>query len=310
MRYFCRSGECKFGLAAASRIVWTSLQLVIGLVLFHASAAHGGESVDLTEQKQRELPKKWSGDAGVAVVSSYYAYGILLENQGAMVQPYLNVNYTAYSGNGLVRNLSVGLQLWSSIHSEETLAAEGSDFGAWSELHYYLPVTVTLGNALTLGASYLEYNSPNEGFETIRSVTLTAAYDDADQLGRFALHPRVRILYNFEGLVGVSKTNAWYFEVGVAPGYVVAEKSSFPLTFSFPINLGLGDANFYPGSAFGFASVGANCSVPLSRIPTRFGTWTVAGGITYYRLGHAPASLNVDSDRNAYVVDFGVRVSF
>ncbi|HXC05522.1 MAG TPA: hypothetical protein VNZ86_12260, partial [Bacteroidia bacterium] len=52
-----------------------------------------------------------TGDIGVAFVSEYIDRGLVLENQGVIAQPYIDL---AYRINDYV---SLNLGLWSSIHS-------------------------------------------------------------------------------------------------------------------------------------------------------------------------------------------------
>ena len=136
---------------------------------------------------------------------------------------------------------------------------------------------------------------------------MNVSYDDSKRLGAFALHPHIIVLYNFDGVVGISKSDAWYFEAGITPGIVFAKNSSYPVTLTAPVILGLGDARFYPTDAFGYLSLGANVSMPIV-IGKSFGSWSANVGITYQVFGNATASVNLE--RHSYVAQAGIKWEF
>jgi hypothetical protein len=271
----------------------------------------GGEAVPTHPEKGPvvEVPKsRWSGDTGVNFVNAYYAYGILQEDKGVIAQPFADVFYTLFEGDGLITKAAIGLQLWASIHSEETLAAGNNSLRAWYEQDIDIPVAITFRENTTLTVSYLEYRFPNGALALERSVSANISYDDTKLLGAAALHPRATVLYNFEGSVGIVKSNAWYLELGISPGFVIAEKSSFPVTVSVPVTVGIGDSHFYPDEAFGFLSVGPNASIPLNVAADASGRWTMNAGVAYQIFGAGTAAFNLK--RQAYVLQIGIKRDF
>ncbi len=169
---------------------------------------------------------------------------------------------------------------------------------------------MTIAKKWTFTVSYLDYEFPGGAFTAQRGVQGNASYDDTELLGPFALHPHVLILYNFEGVLGIGQSEAWYGEVGVAPTTSIAAKSSYPITLNFPLLAGFGDSHFYPGDAYGYFSASANASVPLPFLPKSFGAWTANVGFTYYNLGEATAGINANHDHNAYVWQIGFGTNF
>lgn len=288
--------------------------LTAGLVVINTAAAGPEPLVQIATAKnplqERSAEPTWNGDAGVNFVTAYVAFGILQENQGVIAEPYVNVYHTMFQSDGWISKVSLGLQLWSSIHSEKTLANPGSSVAAWYEFDYYVPLAITISKRTTIAISYLEYDFPNGAFTPQRGVQVNVAYDDSDYLGAFALHPHILALYNFDGILGIGKSHAWYGEVGVTPGFTVAKKTTYPITFTFPVLLGFGDAHFYPGDAYGYFSATANVAVPLAFLPKSFGAWTANAGFTYYNLGNATAGINANRDHNAYVGQIGVGLTF
>ena len=311
MHYSRTDGLRRFEATRHNRMI--ILRMVIRTAIINASIAFGGESPQSSRESGPivEIPtSRWSGDTGVNFVTAYFAFGILQENKGAIAEPYLDISRTLFEGNGFITKATVGLQLWSSIHSEQTGAKRNNPLLQWYEFDYYVPIGVTIAKRLTLTVSYLEYEFPNGAFAAQRGVQANVAFDDTDVLGPFALHPHVLILYNFEGILGIGQSDAWYAELGVAPSFSIASKSNYPVTVTFPLTFGLGDNHFYPGDTYGYFSATANVSVPLAFIPKSFGPWTVNAGFTYYNLGEATATINAHGDHNAYVGQLGMGLTF
>jgi hypothetical protein len=301
-------------LQTAPRKLRVSLAFVFAVV-FLRSAIAGPEASPSQPMKTAALEAKvaepiWNGDLGINFVSAYIAFGILQENKGVIAEPYIDVYHTLFQGDGWISKVTLGIQLWSSIHSEETLANRGSSVAAWYEFDYYVPLAITIAKRTTATFSYLEYDFPNGAFTPQRGVQVNIAYDDSDLLGALALHPHALVLYNFDGVLGAGKSHAWYGEIGVTPGFTVAKKTTYPITFTFPVLLGFGDAHFYPGDAYGYFSATGNVGVPLAFLPKSFGAWTANAGFTYYHLGNATAEINANRDHNAYVGQIGVGLTF
>ena len=61
-----------------------------------------------------------TGDLGVSVVSQYVSRGVVLENQGVITQPFVDLYFKLYEGDGFLNKVSLNLGLWSSIHSRHT----------------------------------------------------------------------------------------------------------------------------------------------------------------------------------------------
>ncbi len=295
--------------------------LTAGILATPASSMAGTEMKESKEVKVVEAAKEnWiSGDIGVDFVSQYVSRGSVLENQGVIAQPSLNLYFKLYEGEGFINNVTLYLQLWSSIHSENTDAGlvngtpGHSSTPAWYEFDYYPGFNITFAKNFTLSLGYAEFNYPNDGFFTQRLIQTKLAYNDADLLGAFALNPYVAYEYYLE-----TPDEASYFEVGVSPGF-----SAGPLKVSFPIKAGFGADHFYTDASgtnesFGYVAGGVALSYPLAFVPEKFGTWTVSAGYTYYHLGYALQDFNTaerggsvrDANENEHVFSGGVRLAF
>jgi hypothetical protein len=268
-------------------------------ILLPASLYAGTESKAVVETTTKSAI---TGDLGVNFVSEYISRGAMQENQGVIAQPYADLYFALYEGDGFVNKVTLNLGLWSSLHSKHTGEGAVSDTTksstpAWYEFDYTPGVSVTFAKNYTFTASYFEFDSPNDAFNASRNINLNLAYSDTDLLGAFALHPHVAYLREINGIAATGPVGGRgsYYEVGVAPGL----PAFGPVTITFPVTGGFGSNDFYAeNKTFGYISGGVNASVALSCIPTQYGTWAFNAGATYYYLADQNADYsNVDNNR-------------
>jgi hypothetical protein len=257
------------------------------------SFAGDDESTGKETKAMKETVKETciTGDLGVTFTNEYISRGLVLENQGVLAQPYLDLYFKLYEGTGFINKVTFNLGLWSDINSH--VQNPFSSTRNWYEFDYTPGISVTMAKNLTATLSYFEFDSPADDFATARSINLNLAYDDTDLLGAFAIHPHVTILAELPapGAAGL-EPGGWYYEIGIAPSYTFGKGSAYPVTFSVPVTTGLGSARFYNQDAFGYMSAGAQLSVPLAFVPSCYGTWTLSGGYSYYYLGNALQSFS------------------
>jgi len=288
--------------------------LALGSFGFASTSLAGTEdsSKDGKETKQLKEAVKEScitGDLGVTMPTEYISRGLVLENQGVIAQPYLDLYFKLYEGTGFINKVTFNLGLWSSINSH--VQNPYSSTRNWYEFDYTAGFSVTMAKNFTATLSYFEFDSPSDNFDTARSMNLNLAYDDSDLLGAFALHPHFTVLaeLNAPGFAGLNG-HGWYFEIGVAPSYTFAKGSAYPVTFSVPLTVGLGDDRFYNGDTFGYFSAGAQISVPLAFIPSCYGSWTFSGGYTYYQLGDQVAEATATDHKSQHVFQGAIGLTF
>lgn len=272
-----------------------------------------------------------TGDIGVNVVSQYISRGLIFENQAGVIQPYADLYFRVYQGDGFINKVSVNLGIWDSFHSRHTDAGEAVGRGTgrqdasstrgWYESDFTAGLAVTFLKNFTITPSYYVFLSPNDGFSTFQGLNVSLSYDDTDLLGKFALHPHVTVLAELENKAGNGRDEGFYYEVGIAPSAPIGETG---LTFTLPITAGFGSNEFYANNAgFGFFSAGVQASYALSFIPKCLGNWTVNGAATYYYLGsdslrsfnNPTTDRNVqndvrDSKNSEWVFSGGLAVSF
>ena len=282
-----------------------SAGVAAGMILSTAFAGTETSS-DKNTVVQETQKSAISGDLGVNFVSQYVSRGVILENQGVIAQPYADLYFALYQGNGFINKVSLNLGIWSSLHSREVA---GSTTAAWYEFDWTPGIAVTFAKNFTLTSSYFEFDSPNDSFREARSLNFRLDYNDADLLGAFALHPHVTYLRELQGKAGNGTRQGNYYEVGVAP----ALPAYGPLTVSFPVTGGFGSSRFYVhNQGFGYLSAGVNAAVALNFIPAAYGTWTFNTGATYYRLAGAmsQATSVQPNDHNDWVFNGGIGCAF
>ena len=252
-----------------------------------------------------------SGDIGIDIVSMYIARGIPLENQGAILQPYMDLSFRVYQGDGALTKVSVDLGFWQSFHSRHTGAVSGSTTAAWFESDFTAGLNFVFNKNLTVNPYYRAYMSPNDAFETAHDFGLRLAYNDSDLLGAFALHPYALVQFDVENTSGNGSNggDGVYYEIGIAPGIECG-----PVYLSLPIKAGFGSNDYYAVNGYGFFSAGVNADYKLTCIPECLGAWSVHANATYYNLGEGTESASVpairDTDNNEFVFGGGLRVTF
>ncbi len=278
--------------------------LVLPTVSWAGTMSTSKESKPVIEQVKESCI---TGDLGVNFVSEYISRGLVLENQGVIAQPYADLYFKLYSGEGFINKVSLNLGIWSSIHSHK----QGGNTTAqnWYEFDYTTGIAVTFAKNFTATLSFFEFDSPSGAFDPARSINLNLSYDDSEALGAFALHPHVTVLREVGGAAGLQE-QAWYFEGGIAPSVPIGKVA----TLTFPITAGFGDGKFYAGDTFGYASAGINAAVPLAFMPSCLGSWTFNTGYTYTYLGDALRDFSRSAQGNGqhsqHVFQSGLVVSF
>jgi len=263
-----------------------------------ASKAMVGDGKKVEDSKKiEEAAESWiSGSVGVALTNAYIFYGLVQDKDSVIAQPYLNLNFKLYEGKGWLNDVTFQLPLWASIHDiNKPRPVNGSStLKDWYEFDISPGFCFSFAKNWMFMISDFIYTSPGDYFETSYSLNLTLNYDDSALLGAFALHPHLMFQQEIDNHSGLALKNGipyssdadegQYYEFGIAPGFTIAEKATYPLTVTFPFTAGFGSNGYY-GQGFGYFSTGATVSLPLAFIPKAYGTWTASLGGLYYRLG-------------------------
>ena len=246
-----------------------------------------------------------TGDIGLDVYSKYVFHGLTLENQGAILQPYADLYFKIYEGDGVLNSAVVNLGIWNSFHSNHTVS---STTRGWYEFDFLAGVSFTFAKSFTFTPTYVYYSSPGDYFGSSHNLRLQLAYDDTALLGAFALHPYFFAELELEGKSGNGSDQGVYYEVGIAPAIPVG-----PVTLAFPIKAGFGSSDYYLNDAgYGFFSAGILASYAVKCVPECLGSWTLTAGATYFNYGSpGDAADAVKSDiTNDVVFNGGLKVAF
>jgi hypothetical protein len=302
-----------------------------GMIAIPVVSFAGTESKASKEIVEKAKESCITGDLGINVVSQYVSRGVIFENQGGIIEPYADLYFKLYEGDGFLNKVSINLGIWNSFHSRKTDSGLADDVGvhrrhgsttdSWYEFDFTAGVSFTFAKNFTFTPSYYTFLSPNDGFSTFQGLNLKLAYDTTDLIG-FNLGLYGQVLFELENKAGTGGDEGVYYEVGIAPSVPVG-----PVTLAFPITAGFGSNDFYGSvddngvlddEAFGYFSAGATISYTLKFIPECYGTWTATAGYTYYYLGEGTSDFNTarrggevrDFKNNEHVFSGGLMVAF
>ncbi len=290
--------------------------LLVAASLALPSSSEAGTAYSEPKEVVEQVKESFiTGDLGVNVVSQYISRGLIFENQGAIIQPYADLYFKLYEGEGFLNKISLNLGIWNSFHENKTdaglVSGGSSSTRSWYEFDFTAGLSFTFAKNFVLTPSYFTFLSPNDGFATFQGLNIKLAYDDSDLFGGFALHPYVQVLFELENKAGNGPDEGIYYEVGIAPSVPLG-----PVTLAFPIYAGFGSNEFYADDeAYGFFSAGMTVSYALTFMPEGYGTWTLTAGGAYYHLGSALESFNpgvrdTEDGEHEFVWSGGLSVAF
>ena len=293
------------------------------------SAAYAGPTKPAKKIVEPTPESCITGDIGIDVVSNYISKGVVLQNQGLILQPYADLHFRIYKGAGALTSVTADLGVWNSFQANRVPATPrvAQTTRNWFEFDFQTGLTFNF-DKLSLGGYFKTYESPASAFPNTYTVGINVAYDDSAALGAFALHPYALVELELEKSTGnsVNGSRGQYYEIGIAPGHTWGA-----LTMSLPLKAGFGSGGFYRGNrGFGFISVGARADYALNFVPACLGKWSVNAGASYYRLGgsnsqvrgalpgvgfsgasgNSPSGAQAVVDKNQLVFQGGLKVAF
>jgi hypothetical protein len=297
-------------------------------VCFAGSAAYAGPT-EAPAKKIIEVAQESciTGDIGFDVVSELIQKGIVKQNQGFIMQPYVDLHFRIYKGAGALTSITADIGMWNSLQDYHPKAARGNTVPDWFQMQFYSGLTFNF-DKLSLGSYYRLYENPENslpaGVYPAFTLGFVANYDDSTKLGIFALHPHLFVELELSGTTGndVIASNpsfhgrGQYYEIGIAPQHKWGD-----FTLSLPVTAGFGSGGFYLGGrGFGFIAAGIDANYALSFIPACLGKWSLSSSFSYYRLGgdNNPRALSGASghsligftDNNQLVFQGGLKVAF
>ncbi len=299
----------------------------VAALCLSTSAFAGTQGKEMKSVVEKVKESCITGDLGINVVSQYVSRGVIFENQAGIIQPYADLYFKLYSGDGFLNSISLNLGIWNSFHSRKTDAglvngAGNSSTRSWYEFDFTAGLAFTFAKYFTFTPSYYTFLSPNDGFSTFQGANFALAMDTTDLIG-INLAPKVQVLWELENKAGTGSDEGIYYEVSIAPSFPVG-----PVTLTVPIVAGFGSDDFYGSlnqstgliedESFGYLSAGLIASYKLGFINECYGDWTVSAGYTYYYLGDGTKDFNTaprggavrDDNEHEHVFSGGLMVAF
>lgn len=241
--------------------------------------------------------------SGVDVPTKYLFRGLSQETDSKLTLfPYGDLGIALFSGDGGVKSAAVNFGIWNSLMT----GSSGLD-GLNDKLHYeqdfYTTLTLGFAQGFSLGTTYTAYTSPNGAFGTVHELAFKVAKSGF-------LSPYGLVAFELDGQADGGSSEGTYLELGVGPAWGIADGKA---TLSVPVKLGFSLNDYYEGpdgdEKFGYFQVGGLISAPLTSAESKFGVWTVKGGIDVYALGETPKAFNA-GDRGKVVATFGIGVVY
>lgn len=247
--------------------------LLIGAAAFVATPVNA--------QEEGPNTGKVSFTSGFDITTAYWFRGMAQENQGFIIQPWLDMTVDIFECEDWSVAATVGT--WNSVHSD-------SPSEDWYEADFYGGLSFGLPMGFSFDVSYINLYSPTNGTIFAEEFDFTLGYDDSAVwesagLEGFALSPYVLIAVEIDGGSDAGVDEGVYLELGIEPSFEVLPSETMPITLSLPVNAGFSLDNYYesgPGGAdsgFGFLDVGLVASTPLTFIPSDYGSWSLSAGV-------------------------------
>ena len=232
--------------------------------------------------------------AGIDFVSDYYFRGIVQETGGVVAQPWLE------AGIAVNENFSFTAGTWNSLHSVQ---ADGATVPSWYESDFYAGIGFG-ADAVGFDITYTKYMSPRGSWGSVKELAFGFSYDTM-----LAPYATVAVEFDSGGGADGGSNDGTYIELGIEPGTALGSSASI----SFPIAVGMSGSNYYEstsGGSFGYATVGASIGVPLSAIPSEYGAWDFAIGISALMLGDSLQSINGSTDSVVPLFSVGLSLGY
>lgn len=283
------------------------------------SANTGPDNPTPEGQKTTFADSRFSGIFKIDFKSQYISFGVVLQDEGVTIQPMLALRYTFFdktldkSEDSIINNVTGFISTWNDISTNKDLSSSTSPYRYFTEADLVTGVSITFNDRFNLTTSLTELHSPASAFGPGAFLKAVLSMDDTGTIAEnFALKPQFLLIYEipWEGQIGL-QTDAFLFEPGLTPTYTFGADSSFPVTLSLPLRIGLGN-KFYDGETYGFFSVGPEVTMPIPSLSSETIKTYANIGYTYINLGKTTQDfiLNENGSSHKHVATFGLTTTF
>lgn len=278
--------------------------IVVGttLLAFNAAAAEDPQGA-LAETQGPEI----ESSIGVGTTNQYFFRGILQENQGLIVQPWIDFVFPL-AGESTAWSFNMGI--WNSLHD----GPSGS--GGAGTMHYeldaYAGIGVDFAKNWSGSITYIVLSSPNSAFSTVQELDFSISIDDSGLFGGFSgLQPSVLVAWELDGQSDGGGDEGIYLQVDLEPAF---DLIGDVVSASLPVVGGFSLSNYYEDSMgnddfFGYAQGGVSLSAPLSFVSPRVGTWILNGGVGILFLGDNLEAIN-GGESSEVILSLGMEIAF
>ena len=209
-----------------------------------------------------------------------------------------DVGISLFSGDGGLKSAGVNVGVWNSLHT----GTSGSKSVHYEE-DFYAAVALGFAGGVTVTPTFTAYTSPNTSFGTVQELSFKVAHGS-----KFAPYGLVAV--ELKGQADGGSNKGTYGEFGVAPSWALGGSA---VTLAIPVKVGLSLRDYYEmngtDNKFGFIDAGALVTVPFTRIPSRYGSWNVHGGVNVLGFGDATKGFN-NGDAKQVIVSGGIGMSY
>lgn len=266
--------------------------------------------------------------AGIDFTTQYNFRGINVEDQGAIIQPWLEITAALYSGDALapmIEGVDIKFGFWNTL---QEASPKTQAHGSYYEADYSIGLVLDLCHELTGEVSFVYLEDPDVVGNYSEEVDLKLSFDDAalwegvlDLPGYNGLQPHVLVVIETNGSSDAAGNGGdVYYEFGINPSVLVWDNPETPVTLAVPMKLALGD-NYYEyfnaggaldDDSFGYFSVGLVFSMPLSFVPADHGQWQVHAGVNFLFLGDGAEALttNTSLDSTEIIGSAGISMEY
>lgn len=248
---------------------------------------------------------------GFDLVTEYWFRGIGQENEGLILQPWIDVSFELLATEDMTLTGSVGL--WNSVQD----ATPGD---AWYESDFYAGITAESG-PVSLGASYIVLYNPAGGDIFAEEVDITLGLDVTAWDLPECLNPTFTLAIETDGGSDAGTNKGTYLEIALEPSVAdIFGSGNCPVDLSIPMTVGLSLDDYYENGAgdcdtFGYFDIGLVLSTPLdSLVPADYGAWTASVGVHMIFLGDSAQDISAafgtgDDDTSVYGT-FGLSMEY
>ncbi|MGF1634408.1 MAG: hypothetical protein ACFCVE_11210 [Phycisphaerae bacterium] len=248
---------------------------------------------------------------GVDFTHAYYFRGIIQEDDGLIVQPYLEVGIDVAETDDVTVGAAVGI--WNSIHDEDT-GSDGDGPESWYESDVYAGLSFGFGD-FSADVIYTIYTSPNNAFSTVQELGFGLAYAGAIEGDgvNFTYEVGAGLFFELDNSA-FGPEEGIYAELGFTPGFEIEFSDTFSLPIEVPFVVGLNVDDYYDDGTdddtFGYVSVAVATSIPLEFIPEKYGAWSASASLKYLYLASDLLEDANDGDESEFIGTVGISFEY